>query len=67
MEAPGSCPAFLSQAPVPLYDGAVSISTLPRLRMLRQKPFVAFRLQSSRLTSKQNQVIIISMGYIILV
>jgi hypothetical protein len=30
--------------------GAVSISKLPWLQMLRQEPSVVFRLQSSRLT-----------------
>ena len=38
LEAPGSCPGFLSQAPRALPDGAISISTLSRLRMLRQGP-----------------------------
>ena len=50
LEAPGSCPGFLSQAPGPLPAGAVSISTLILLRMLRQGPLVVFRLQSSRST-----------------
>jgi len=40
LEAPGSCPGFLSQAPGPLPAGAVSISTLPWLQMLRQGPLV---------------------------
>ena len=50
LEAPGSCPGFLSQAPGPLPDGAVSISTLHWLQMLCQGPLVVFWLQSSRLT-----------------
>jgi len=49
----------------PLPDGAVSISTLYWLQMLRQEPSVVFRLQSSR--STMTAVILISMDNIILV
>jgi len=52
LEAPGSCPGFLSQAPWPHTSDAASISTLSRLRMLRQGSLVVLRLQNSWFTMK---------------
>jgi len=67
LETPGSCPGFLSQAPGLPPTGAVSISTLPRLRIRVRGPWLCSGCKVHGRPCKQNQVILISMDHGVIV